>query len=186
MELIKKKKTVRNKAEKRVRAFYLTKYDPRIPQPRQMIGRNYHHLENHPLLSNLFPRKNLIGGTRRQPNLSEILSPTIQQCAGGDGGQDGDESSDGSGGDGGGGGGGVGVHRVGERWNGSYHCPAFKSKKKCDVCSHMKETSFVYSRYFNRKFAIHGHNLHLPAWQQNKLRWFVYCCEDRDCGLVYI
>ena len=37
LELIKKKKTVRNKPEKGVRAFYVTKYDPRIPQPRQMI-----------------------------------------------------------------------------------------------------------------------------------------------------
>ena len=30
------------------------------------------------VLSDLFPRKNLVGGTRRQPNLSELLSPTVQ------------------------------------------------------------------------------------------------------------
>ena len=29
-------------------------------------------MKDHPVLSNLFPRGNLVGGTRRQPNLSEI------------------------------------------------------------------------------------------------------------------
>ena len=57
LELIRKEKTVRKKPEKGVRVFYISKYDPRMPQPRQMITRKYHHLENHPLLSNLFPRK---------------------------------------------------------------------------------------------------------------------------------
>ena len=113
IELIKKSKTIRNRPEKGVRAFYVSKYDPRMPHPRQLISRNYHHLENHPTLAHLFPRKNLIGGTRRQKNLSELLSPTVQKY----GAQYGDDSSDGSGGGGGGSGGG--------RWNGSYHCPAF-------------------------------------------------------------
>ena len=174
LELIKRKKTVRNKPEKGVRAFYISKFDPRMPHPRQLISRNYHHLQNHPLLANLFPRKNLIGGTRRQPNLSELLSPTLQKYGGG--GPHGDDPGDGGGGGGGGGG----------RWNGSYHCPSFTAKGKCDVCSHMEETSYIFSRYFNRKFAIHGHNVHLPAGQKNKLKWFVYCCEDMACDLVYI
>ena len=78
IELIKKEKVVRDKPEKGLKAFYITKYDPRLPHPRQLISKNYHHLINHPQLSNLFPRENLIGGTRRQPNLSEILSPTVQ------------------------------------------------------------------------------------------------------------
>ena len=56
-------------------------------------SRKYHHLENHPQLSNLIPIGNLTGGTRRIKNLSEILSPSEQQTDGGVG-------SDGPGGDG--------------------------------------------------------------------------------------
>ena len=68
---------------------------------------NYHYIYknitltlNHPQLSNLFPRENLIGGTRQQPNLSEILSPTVQPSSsdrhiGGQGGGGGDVSGGG-------------------------------------------------------------------------------------------
>ena len=178
IELIKKDKIARDKPEKGIKAFFITKYDPRVPHPRQLISRNYHHLNNHPQLSNLFPRENLIGGTRRQPNLSEILSPTVQPSSG-------DRHSGGQGGGGGDapGGGGDGG---GRRRNGSYHCQLFIRKGKCDVCSHMAETSTVYSQYFKRKFAIHGHNVHLPASQKTKLRWFVYLCEDLACSLQYV
>ena len=50
----------------------------------------------------------------------------------------------------------------------------------------MTETRTVYSHYFKRKFAIHGHNVHLPASQKNKHRWFVYVCEDTACQLLYV
>ena len=70
IELIKKQKVVRGKPDKGVKAFFITKYDPRVPHPRQLISKNYRHLSNDPKLSKLFPRENLIGGTRRQPNLS--------------------------------------------------------------------------------------------------------------------
>ena len=144
IELIKREKVVRGKPEKGVRAFYITKYDPRLPHPRQLITRNYHHLSNDPKLSNLFPRENLIGGTRRQPNLSEILSPTVQPSSG-----DINSGAQGGGGDGsGGGGGGDGGDR--HRRNGSYHCQLYKNKNRCDVCSHMTETPTVYSHYFKR------------------------------------
>ena len=103
---------------------------------------------NHPVLCNLFPRENLIGGTKRQPNLSEILSPTVQPSAG-DNHRGGPGSDDGMGG-GGVGGGAVGG-AVGGRWNGSYHCQLYKRKGKCDVCSHMVETSTVTSYYFNKR-----------------------------------
>ena len=76
-ELIKKEKVKRNKPDKGFEAFYITKYDPRMPHPQQMISRNYHHISNHPVLSNLFPRENLVGGTKRQRNLSEVLSPAF-------------------------------------------------------------------------------------------------------------
>ena len=100
--MIKKKKVAKRKPEKGVNVYYISKYDPRMPQPRQLISRNYHHLSGHPALANLFPRKNLIGGTRRLPNLSEILSPTSQHGPGGDA----PDGGQGGGGDGGGGSGG--------------------------------------------------------------------------------
>ena len=77
-----KEKVPRNKPVKGVKAFYILKYDPRMPDPRQLISRNYHHISNHPVLANLFPRENLVGGTRRLHNLSEILSPTVQPSFG--------------------------------------------------------------------------------------------------------
>ena len=156
LNLIKKKKTVRSKPEKGVRAFFISSYDPR-----QLISKNYHHLQNHPLLSNLFPRGNLIGGTRRRKNLSESLSPSVQQADGG-GDDPADDCDDGQGG--------------GGHCNGSNHSPAYKSNGRCDVCSHMVETSTIYSQYFKRRFAIHGHNLHLPAAQKNKLGSFTAAC----------
>ena len=145
-----------------------------MPHPRQLISKNYHHLGSHPLLSNLFPRENFIGGTRRLKNLSEFLSPSVQQSAGvgtdNDPGNDDDDTGPVGGG----------------HWNSSYHCPSFKTKCKCDVCSHMVETSAIYSLYFKRKFAIHGQNLQLHAAQKNKLMWFIYCREDTVCNLQYI
>jgi hypothetical protein len=103
------------------------------------------------------------GGTRRQPNLSKILSLSVQQSPG----DNGDPGRDG-GGDGGAGGGGGGAV---SRWNGSYHFPSFKQRGKCDVCTHMVDTSTIYSSNFKRKFSIHGHNVHLPAAQRNKVKW---------------
>ena len=40
----------------------------------------------------------------------------------------------------------------------------------------MEETSTVRSYYFNRKFAIHGRNVHLPASQKN----------NTACKLLYV
>ena len=177
--LINKEKVVRSKPVKGVKAFYISKYDPRMPQPMHLLSKNYHHMKDHPVLENLFPRENLVGGTRRLKNLSEILSPTFQPSS--DDGQGGQGPGD----DGAGAGGGDGRPR-GQRWNGSYHCQQFKSKGKCDTCSHMVETSAVTSFYFNRRFAIHGHNVHLPASQKDKHRWFVYLCEDLACTLQYV
>ena len=120
-----------------------------------MISRNYHHIENHPVLSKLFPRENLIGGTKRDKNLSELISPTVQRSP--------DPTSE-------------DTNRVDDdpddeetrptgRHNGSYHCDRFREKNKCEVCSHMKETSTIFSFHFQRSFAIHGRNIHLLASQ---------------------
>ena len=102
---------MRNKPEKGVKSFYISKYDPRLPHPRKLISRNYHHLANHPVVCNLFPRENLVGGTKRLPNLSELLSPTVQQNLDDSDqpGPAGDGRDDGQNGGGG-------------RTSGSYHC----------------------------------------------------------------
>ena len=121
--------------------------------------------------------------------MSEILSPTIQHGPGDvlHGGQGGGGGGGGGGGDGGDGSGGQQDRgAVGGRWNGSYHCQLYNRKRKCDVCSYMPETSTVYSYYFKRNFAIHGHNVHLPASQKDKNKWFIYLCEDKACKLLYV
>ena len=120
-----------------------------------------------------------MGGTKRLPNLSEMLSPTVQPSSG-------DEDRPGDGGTGAGGPAVDDAGASGGRWNGSYHCQMYKSKGRCDVCSHMVETSTIHSNYFNRRFAIHGRNIHLPASQKKKNRWFVYVCQDTACGLIYV
>ena len=141
--------------------------------PRKLISRNYHHISSNPRLAALFPRENLVGGTRRLKNLQELLSPTVQKSRGevDDNHDDGDDDN----GDPGGG-----------RYNGSYHCKSFKQKQKCDVCSYMVETSYVTSYHFKRKHAIHGRNIHLPAGQKNKMRWFIYLVHDNHCQLLYV
>ena len=50
----------------------------------------------------------------------------------------------------------------------------------------MLETRSVESNHFKVKHAISGHNVHLPATQEPKLRWFVYLEEDTSCALQYV
>ena len=49
-----------------------------------------------------------------------------------------------------------------------------------------RETSFVESFYFGKKFAIHGKLVHLKPSVKPKLRWFVYLMEDIGCMLQYV
>ena len=177
IEEINKEKIDKKKPDKGVQAFLITDYDPRMPHPRQLISKNYHHIQSNPQLADLFPRENLVGGSRRGKNLSELLSPTVQSAAPGDGPAPGDSNDD----DVGGAAGGTDVRR-----NGSYHCDKFTSRRSCDVCSYMQETSTVTSYYFKRRFAIHGRNIHLPASQKKKLKWFVYGIDDTACKKYYV
>jgi hypothetical protein len=55
------------------KVFYVDNFDPRMPHPRQLISKNYHHIENHPTLSKIFPRSNLVASCRRLPNTKESL-----------------------------------------------------------------------------------------------------------------
>ena len=50
----------------------------------------------------------------------------------------------------------------------------------------MIEKKSVLSRHFNVNHAISGNNIHLPATQKLKLRWFVYLEEDTLCNLQYV
>ena len=176
IQLINKEKVVKKGPDKGVQAYFISTFDPRMMHPRQLITRNYHFISSNPVLSELFPRENLVGGTRRLKNLQEMLSPTVQTGVppGNNDDDDGDEDQNDD--DAGGGG----------RHNGSYHCRSFKERRKCDVCSYMIETSFVTSYYFNRRFAIHGRNVHLPSSMKNKTTWFVYLAHDTHCQLLYV
>ena len=145
------------------RVFYINPYDPRVPHPRKLLSKNYHLIANDPVLSQLYPRKNLVASSRRLPNLGEILSPTIQQPRG------------------------VQTGTGGERTNGTYHCELYKRIQRCDVCSHMMERSWVTSEYYQgQKFAIHGRNINLKATEPKPLRWFVYLEEDIPCKKQYV
>ena len=61
------------------KVIYVDNFKPRMPHPRQLISRNYHHIENHQTLSKRFQRSNFIASCRTLPNLGEILSPTVQK-----------------------------------------------------------------------------------------------------------
>ena len=179
VELIKRPRREKKKPEKGVQAFFITEFDARMPHPRKLISQNYHHIESNPVLAGLFPRKNLVGGTRRGKNLSEILSPTVQTGPGPPPGNGGGDDDDDDGPD-------VTSGARGGRWNGSYHCNNYIRTSRCDVCSYMEETSTISSHYFKQRFAIHGRNIHPPASTKKPMQWFVYVIQDLACELIYV
>ena len=67
------------KKNKNKKVFWISKYDPRVPHPRQILTKNYHIPEGDPVARTLFERKNLIAGSRRGGNLKELISPTVQK-----------------------------------------------------------------------------------------------------------
>ena len=56
----------------------------------------------------------------------------------------------------------------------SYHCDYHRQSGKCNVCKHMEERRNVLSTHFKIPHSIAGHNIHLPATQKLKLKWFIY------------
>ena len=73
------------------------------------------------------------------------------------------------------------------RTSGSFYCEKFVRGGSCDTCKHMnRETSYVDSIYFNKRFAIHGKLVHIKPSVKPKLRWFVYLMEDTGCRLQYV
>ena len=170
VEMIKAGPKEKNANESGVKIFYVDSFDPRMPHPRKIISRNYHHIEKHPVVSKLFPRGNLIASCKRLPNLGEILSPTVQKT----------NLSNTSNLN-------PGVGPGADGNNGSFYCEKYASGGSCDACHHMKrETSQVESLYFKKKFAIHGHLVHLKPSQRPKLRWFIYLLEDLGCSKQYV
>ena len=156
-----RKQNVKNNKNKKV--FWISKYDPRVPHPRQILTKNYHILEGDPVARTLFERKNLIAGSRRGKNLKELISPTVQK-----------KNSK--------------LRPAGPRLlNGSFQCENFKGGKKCELCNHMRDNvSYVYSQHFKTKHAVRGHLVHMPRDQQFKDRWFIYLIEDKHCNKQYV
>ena len=72
-----KNKFYGQKQKNNKKLFWISPYDPRMPHQRTIISRNYHLLAADKQFSNLFPRKNIVAGSRRLPNLMELVSPTV-------------------------------------------------------------------------------------------------------------
>ena len=107
--------------------------------------------------------KNLVAGSRRDKNLREIISPTVQKKT-------------------------TFIQPSGPKLlNGSSQCENFKNGRKCELCSHMSDAvCFVTSQHFNTKHRIKGHLVHLPRDQKFKDRWFIYMIEDNHCKKQYV
>ena len=71
VELVRKKgsKSKTKRFKPGCRAFYISSYDPRLPHPRNLISRNYEILGRSEKAKSLFPRGNLVAGSKRLPNL---------------------------------------------------------------------------------------------------------------------
>ena len=69
------------KEENTKKVFWISQYDPRMPHQRQIISRNYQILETDKKFAAFLPRRNIVSGSRRLKNLSEILSPTTPRAS---------------------------------------------------------------------------------------------------------
>ena len=159
-------KTEENRKKKKKnngKVFWITKYDPRIPHPREILSKNYSIIEGDPIAKKVFERKNLVAGSRRGKNLQELISPTVQGKK-------------------------INPCRFGPTQpKGSYQCEQFKSGRKCELCSHMKDgVTYVYSHHFKTKHSVRGHMVHEPREKKFKDRWFIYLIEDEFCSKSYV
>ena len=159
LSLAKKKSQKKNNKK----MFWISKFDPRVPLPRQVLSNNYHILEGDPIAREIFERKNLVAGSRRGENIQELISPTVQKLT-------------------------PVRNPIGPQLpRGSFQCRNFKEGRKCELCNHMKDNvNFVYSTHFRTKHAIRGHLVQQPRNQQYKDRWFVYLIYDEHCQKQYV
>ena len=155
----------KNKSKLR-KLFWVSIFDPRMPSQRKIISRNYHIFASDPNFAKLFPRKNLVSGCRRQPNLLDLASPTVPRRAA--------PPSPGP-----------APPTPGPPlpW-GSWHCAKFRNGGRCEACRHMTETETVDSFHFGTKIKIRGHLRHDYA-PPGKIRWFIYQIVDNPCHLIY-
>ena len=158
-----KKRKENTKQKKNKKVFWISKFDPRVPHPRQVLSKNYHILEGDPIARDIFERKNLVAGSRRGKNIQELISPTVQKLK-------------------------PLNSQMGPKLpRGSFQCQNFKEGKKCELCNHMKDgVEYVKSSHFGTKHAVRGHLVHQPRNQQFKDRWFVYLIQDEHCNKQYV
>ena len=71
----KKKQRAKNKGK----VFWISRFDPRVPHPREVLSSNFTILEGDPIAKKIFERKNLVAGSKRGKNLQELISPTVQK-----------------------------------------------------------------------------------------------------------
>ena len=156
-----RKKKQKNKNNGKV--FWISKFDPRIPHPREVLSNNYSILEGDPLAKKCFERKNIVAGSRRGKNIQELISPTVQKWK-------------------------PNAPTYGPNLpKGSYTCEKFKSGKKCELCTHMKDgVQYVVSDHFKTRHAVHGHLVHEPRDKVFKSRWFIYQIKDESCAKTYV
>ena len=155
------RKTKNRKNNKKV--FWISKFDPRVPHPRQVLSKNYHILEGDPIARDLFERKNLVAGSRRGKNIQELISPTVQKLK-------------------------PISNQMGPNLpRGSFQCQHFKEGRKCELCNHMRDkVEFVQSSHFRTRHAVRGHLVHQPRTQLFKDRWFIYLIQDETCNKQYV
>ena len=155
----KKKQRDKNKGK----VFWISRFDPRVPHPREVLSSNFTILEGDPIAKKIFERKNLVAGSKRGKNLQELISPTVQK-----------KKSN--------------TRRIGPVLpRGSFQCEHFKAGRKCDLCKHVKDgVEYVVSKHFNTKHAVRGHLVHQPRDKVFKDRWFIYQICDEHCGKTYV
>ena len=57
----KKKQRDKNKGK----VFWISRFDPRVPHPREVLTNSYTILEGDPIARKIFERKNLVAGSKR-------------------------------------------------------------------------------------------------------------------------
>ena len=72
-----RKKNQKDKNKGKV--FWISRFDPRVPHPREVLSNNYTIIEGDPIARKIFERKNLVAGSKRGKNLQELISPTVQK-----------------------------------------------------------------------------------------------------------
>ena len=71
-----RKKNQKDKNKGKV--FWISRFDPRVPHPREVLSNNYTIIEGVPIARKIFERKNLVAASKRGKNMQALISPTVQ------------------------------------------------------------------------------------------------------------